>query len=148
MIGSHCRLRFRSFLLSIIALHYLESPIEKIHHYSTGLHQSYPPSSVIPKSSRPSMQGTTHEVDNESCGNVRYGGSRSSGGKKHLHMKITESLAYTEDPRTNDNYFRSERDDLIDSLGMGKYGGSGEHLFVQIHCSVNFSGYSFLLGQK
>ena len=120
----------------------------KFHSHTTGLHQSSPPPSVIPKSSRPPMQGTTHEVGNDRRGNGSDDGSRCSRGKQRTHPTIPTSSAYIEEPRTNDNSFSSEQDDLLGSLGLGKYGGSGEHSFDQSHCSANFAGGFLPVGSK
>ena len=79
------------------------------------------------------MQGTTHGVGNDHRGNGRDDGSRSSRGKQNVHLTIPTSSSYTEEPQTNDNSFSSDQDDLIGSLGLGKYGGSGEHSFDQSH---------------
>ena len=37
---------------------------------------------------------------------------------------------------------------LLRSLGLGKYGGRGEHSFDHSHCSDNFSGGSLPVGSK
>ena len=63
----------------------------KIHHYTKGLHQSYPPPSVIPKYSIPPMQGTTHKVVNDRCGNIKDYGSRISRVNQHSHLTIQTS---------------------------------------------------------
>ena len=112
---------------------------KKIHHHTTGFHQSSPPPSVIPKSSRPPVQVKPHKVGNDHCGNGRDDGSRSSRGNQHSHLTILTSLAYTEEPQTNGNYFISKQDDLLGSLGLGKYGGSSEHSFDQSYSSANFA---------
>ena len=65
-----------------------------------------------------------------------------------MHRKIPTSLAYIEDPRTNDNYFSYKRDDLLGNIRLGKYGGSDEHSFDQSHCSTNFSGGFMPVGSK
>ena len=94
------------------------------------------------------MQVTTHGVGNYCCGNGRDDGVRSSRGKHHLHLKTPTSPAYIEEPGTNDDYFSSKWDDLLGSLGIGKYGGSGEHSFEQSRCSANFSGVLLAVGSK
>ena len=94
------------------------------------------------------MQVTTHGVGNYCCGNGRDDGVRSSRGKHHLHLKTPTSPAYIEEPGTNDDYFSSKWDDLLGSLGIGKYGGSGEHSFEQSHCSANFSEGFLPVGSK
>ena len=109
------------------------------HHHNTGLHQSSPPSAT-PKSSRSPMQVTTHKVDDNSIGNIRYDGSMSIRGKQHSHQTVPTSVIYKEYPWNDDNYFRSERDNLLRSLVLEKYGGSGKSFFKHIHCSTNFSG--------
>ena len=37
---------------------------------------------------------------------------------------------------------------MLGILGLGKYGGSGEHLFDQSHCYENFSGLFLPVGSK
>ena len=56
--------------------------------------------------------------------------------------------SYKEDPHTNDNYFSSNQDDLLRSLGLGPYCGSVEHSFDQSHCSANFAGGFLPVGSK
>ena len=82
------------------------------------------------------MQVTTHEVGNVRRENGRYDGNRRIRGNPHSHLTIPTPSAHTEEPQTNDNSFRYKRDDLLGSLVMGKYGGSSEHSFDQIHCSA------------
>ena len=84
---------------------------------------------MIPKPSRPSMQVTMYGVGNNHSGNRIDDGSRKSRGKKCFHMTIPMSLAYIEEPGNNDNSFSSKQDNLLGSLGLGKYSGSGEHYF-------------------
>ena len=94
------------------------------------------------------MQGTTHEVGNDRRINRRDDGSRSRRVNQRSHLKTPMYLAYTEEPRTNDNSFRSEQEELLEILGMGKYGGSSEHSFGQSHYSANFSGGLLPVGSK
>ena len=94
------------------------------------------------------MKGTTNEVGNDCRGNVRYDRIRISRGKHRSHVKILKPLAYTEEPHTNDNYFISKQDDLLGSLGMGKYVANSEHSFEQSHCYANFSGIFLHVGSK
>ena len=56
------------------------------------------------------------------------------------YLKTLTFSTYTEEPLTNDNYFSSERDSLLGSLGLGKYSGSGEHSFHKIQYSTIFAG--------
>ena len=86
------------------------------------------------------MQGTTYKVGNDHRRNGIYGGSRSNRGKHRSHLTILTSSYYTEDPRTNENCFIYQREDLLESLGMGKYSGSDEHSFDQSHCYAKFYG--------
>ena len=81
-----------------------------------------------------------HEVVNYFHGNVRDVGSRSIRVKQRPHLIILESSAYTEEPLTNDNSFISKWDNLLGSLGLRKYGGSGENQFDQSYCSSDFAG--------
>ena len=103
---------------------------------------------MIPKPSRPSMQVTMYGVGNNHNGNRIDDGSRISRGKKCFHLTIPMSLAYIEEPGNNDNSFSSKQDNLLGSLGLGKYSGSGEHFFDQSHCSPNFSGGFLSAGSK
>ena len=96
----------------------------KFHHHTTCLHQSSPPPSMILESSRTPMQVTPYEVGDDCHGNGRDDGGRISRVNQCLYMTIPASLAHTEEPRTNNNYFSSKREDLLGRLGLGKYGGS------------------------
>ena len=95
---------------------------------------------MILKSSRHPIKGTTHKVRNDNCGKRRDDRSSISRGKQRLHITTLTSYAYIEEPRTNNNYLRSERYDLLGILGIGKYGSIGEHYFDRIHCSDNVYG--------
>ena len=80
--------------------------------------------------------------------NGRNDESRIIRSKQRPNLKIQISSAYTEEPWTNDNYFRSKQDDLIGSLGTEKYGGIGEHSSARATVLPTFLGDSCLLGQK
>ena len=94
------------------------------------------------------MQGTTHKVGNDCRGNGRDEGSSSSRFKQCQHLKIEMSSAYTEDPRTNDNYFSSKWDNIIGSFSLGNYGGSGKHSCDQSHFPAKFSVGFLPVGSK
>ena len=124
---SHCLNEWESSTVSDpIALAIPHSPAvpgslhrKQFHHHTTGLYQSSPPPSVIPKYSRPFMQGTSHEVGNYCRGNGRYYGSSISRGKQRSHLKIPTSLAYIEEPRTNDNYLSLSRKTCLEASIWG-----------------------------
>ena len=94
------------------------------------------------------MQVTTQKVYNNLHGNRREDLSRSIRGKNRLHLIMLTSSAYTEEPRTNDNYFSYDRNNLLGGLGLGDYRSRGEHPFDQIHCYANFSGGFLPVGSK